>query len=95
MLKIRLQGTLKDIKWFLKIVKTLNRDGRFYMNTPSEPLQIKGTRIYKRVFLELYRDYEEFLKGASKYDYKGHGNNDYQKKNRYTGTYYGSGTKFG
>ena len=57
MLKIRLQGTMKDIKWFLKI---LNRDRRFIMNTPSEPMEIKGTTRYKRVFTEIFRDEEDF-----------------------------------
>ena len=56
MLKIRLQGTTNDIKWFLKILK---RDKRFYMNTPSNPQEIKGTKKYKRVYTEVYRDGEE------------------------------------
>ena len=57
MLKIRLQGTTWDIKWFLKL---LNRDRRFIMNTPSEMMPIKGTGRYKRVYTELFRDPEEF-----------------------------------
>ena len=40
MLKVRLQGTTKDIKWFLKI---LERDKRFMINEPSRPLDIKGS----------------------------------------------------
>ena len=43
MLKIRLQGTMNDIKWFLKILK---RDRRFITNTPSDPMEIKGTVRY-------------------------------------------------
>ena len=39
MLKIRLQGTTKDLKWFLKM---LARDKRFVANKPSEPMDIKG-----------------------------------------------------
>ena len=46
MLKIRLQGTTKDLKWFLKI---LARDKRFVANKPSEPMDIKGSNKYKRV----------------------------------------------
>ena len=53
MIKIRLQGTTKDIKWFLKI---LERDKRFMTNEPSRPLDIKGSEKYKRVFTEIYRD---------------------------------------
>ena len=53
MLKIRLQGTTNDIKWFLKLLK---RDSRFEMNTPSELQGIKGTNKYKRVYAEIYRD---------------------------------------
>ena len=52
MLKIRLQGTMNDIKWFLKILK---RDRRFITNTPSDPMEIKGTVRYKRVFTEIFR----------------------------------------
>ena len=40
MLKLRIQGEKNDIKWFLKI---LERDRRFIMNEPSEPMEIKGT----------------------------------------------------
>lgn len=38
MLKIRLQGTTKDLKWFLKM---LARDKRFVANKPSEPMDRK------------------------------------------------------
>lgn len=55
MLKIRLQGTTGDIKWFLKI---LSRDRRFQMNTPSDILQIKGSKKYKRAYAQLFRDGE-------------------------------------
>jgi len=40
MLKIRLQGTTKDIRWFMKI---LSRDKRFVVNNPSEPIKIKSS----------------------------------------------------
>jgi hypothetical protein len=51
MLKVRLQGTTKDIKWFLKI---LERDKRFMTNEPSRPLDIKGSEKYKRVFSYIF-----------------------------------------
>ena len=57
MLKIRLQGSSQDIKWFLKI---LNRDSRFITNTPSDPMPIKGTEKYKRVFTEIFRDEDDY-----------------------------------
>lgn len=57
MLKIRLQGTTYDIKWFLKI---LERNKSFTMNTPSDPQDIKGTNKYKRVYAEIYREDKEF-----------------------------------
>ena len=57
MLKIRLQGTTKDIKWFLKI---LTRDRRFMMNEPSEIMAIKGSDRFKRIYTEIFRDMEEY-----------------------------------
>ena len=50
MLKIRLQGTTKDIKWFLKM---LARDKRIIANKPSEPMAIKGSQKYKRAYTEI------------------------------------------
>ena len=50
MLKIRLQGTTKDLKWFLKM---LARDKRFVAKKPSEPMDIKGSNKYKRVYTEI------------------------------------------
>ena len=57
MLKIRLQGTTKDIKWFLKM---LARDKRFIANKPSEPMAIKGSQKYKRAYTEIFRSEDEF-----------------------------------
>lgn len=57
MLKIRLQGTTQDIKWFLKILK---KDNRFIMNNPSDIMPIKGTKRYKRVYTELFRDLKDY-----------------------------------
>lgn len=80
MLKIRLQGTTKDLKWFIKI---LSKDRRFKVNTPSEPMDIVGTKKYKRVYTEIFRDGEEIR------PYKK--DNGLEIPNRY----YGSGRIFG
>ena len=56
MLKIRLQGTTRDIKWFFKI---LARDKRLYLHNPSEPLDIKGSRRFKRAYAQIFRDKED------------------------------------
>ena len=56
MLKIRLQGTAKDIKWFLKMMQ---RDKRFVMNNPSEMMNIKGSEKYKRVYTEVFKSAED------------------------------------
>ena len=80
MLKVRLQGTTKDIKWFLKI---LERDKRFMTNEPSRPLDIKGSEKYKRVFTEIYRDESEYLENKRR--------NEIRTRTQY----YGSGTSFG
>ena len=56
MLKIRLQGTTKDLKWFLKM---LARDKRFVANKPSEPMDIKGSNRYKRVYTEIFRSEDD------------------------------------
>ena len=56
MLKIRLQGTAKDIKWFLKMMQ---RDKRFVMNNPSELMNIKGSEKYKRVYTEVFKSAED------------------------------------
>ena len=80
MLKIRLQGTTNDIKWFIKI---LTRDKRFKVNTPSDPQDIKGTKKYKRVYAEIFRDMDEYQSY----------NEDPEPK--FVSKYYGSGTVFG
>ena len=50
MLKIRLQGTPNDIKWFKKI---LERDKRIQLNDFSEMFANKGTNRYFRVYAEV------------------------------------------
>ena len=56
MLKIRLQGTVKDIKWFLKMMQ---RDKRFVMNNPSELMNIKGSEKYIRASTEVFKSAED------------------------------------
>lgn len=57
MLKIRLQGTTRDIKWFFKI---LARDKRFYLHDPSDTFDIKGSRRFKRAYAQIFRDERDF-----------------------------------
>jgi hypothetical protein len=58
MLKIRLQGTTRDIKWFLRL---LRQDTRFFMIDPSVPMDIKGNIIpanwYKTILRENGKPY--------------------------------------
>ncbi|MCF2683813.1 MAG: hypothetical protein Q4E91_03155 [Lachnospiraceae bacterium] len=53
MLKIRLQGTTNDIKWFRKI---LERDKRVNVLQISEPFTNKGTKKYFRVYAEVEKN---------------------------------------
>ena len=80
MLKIRLQGTTDDLKWFIKM---LSRDKRFVINTPSDPQDIKGSKKYKRVYTEVFRTKEEFQRY-----------ND-SSEPEIVKYYYGSGTTYG
>ncbi|MCR5228250.1 MAG: hypothetical protein K6E27_13705 [Eubacterium sp.] len=80
MLKIRLQGTTNDLKWFIKM---LSRDKRFVINTPSDPQDIKGSKKYKRVYTEVFRTKEEFQRY-----------ND-SSEPEIVKYYYGSGTTYG
>lgn len=50
MLKIRLQGTTNDIKWFKKI---LERDKRITLLEISQPFPNKGMKKYVRVYAEI------------------------------------------
>lgn len=52
MLKIRLQGTKNDIRWFLKI---LDREKKLEVANTSTFFSNKGTNKYKRVYSEIYR----------------------------------------
>ena len=53
MLKIRLQGTTRDIKWFKKI---LERDKRIKMLGISESFVKNGTNKYFRVYAEVEKE---------------------------------------
>ena len=53
MLKVRLMGTTRDIKWFRKI---LLRDKRIEVLGMSEILPINGTRKYRRMYAEVVKD---------------------------------------
>lgn len=52
MLKIRLQGTKNDIRWFVRL---LQRDKRFDVNNVSTFFDNVGTDKYKRVYAEVSR----------------------------------------
>ncbi len=52
MLKIRLQGTKNDIRWFVRL---LQRDKRFELNNVSTFFDNVGTDKYKRVYEEVSR----------------------------------------
>ena len=56
MLKIRLQGTLKDIRWFKQILEQ-HREVRVL--GVSEPFANKGTNKYFRVYAEVEKGNEQ------------------------------------
>jgi len=53
MLKLRLQGTTNDIKWFRKI---LERDKRIKVTQFSELFQNKGTNKFFRVYADVEKE---------------------------------------
>lgn len=53
MLKIRLQGTTNDIKWFKKI---LEREKKIKVLQVSESFANKGTNKYFRVYAEVEKE---------------------------------------
>lgn len=59
MLKIRLQGTTNDIKWFRKI---LERDKRIEILSISEPFSNKGTKKYFRVYADVKKHQKDSMK---------------------------------
>ena len=50
MLKVRLQGTLNDIRWFKGL---LERNEQVKVQEVSEPFTNKGTNKYFRVYAEI------------------------------------------
>lgn len=52
MIKIRLQGTKKDLRWFLK---GLNRDSRYEIDNVSEYKKCGTSDKFHRVYVNLYR----------------------------------------
>ena len=50
MLKLRAMGTTNDLKWFKKII---DRYDVFHVIRMSEPLPMKGTNKYYRMYIEL------------------------------------------
>ena len=53
MLKLRIQGTTNDIKWFQKI---LNRNKKLNIISISEPYKNVGTKKYFRVYMDVERN---------------------------------------
>lgn len=53
MLKVRLQGTTNEIKWFRKI---LERDKRINVLRISEPFANKGTKKFFRVYADIEKN---------------------------------------
>lgn len=53
MLKIRLQGTVKDIQWFKRI---LEQHQKVKVLQISEPFANKGTNRYFRVYAEIEKE---------------------------------------
>ena len=52
MIKVRMQGTKREIRWFLKL---LERDKRFSLENTSTFFNNKGTDRYKRLYTEVHR----------------------------------------
>lgn len=50
MLKVRLQGTVRDIKWFQQY---LEKHGGIAVQRVSRPFANKGTNRYFRVYMEV------------------------------------------
>ncbi len=70
MLKLRAMGTTNDLKWFKKII---DRYDVFHVIRMSEPLTMKGTNKYYRMYIELDHIPQKVLDRQKK------------QKNKYTG----------
>ncbi len=53
MLKIRMQGTLKDIRWFKRLME---RHKEIKVKDVSQPFKNKGTNQYVRVYAEIKKE---------------------------------------
>ena len=53
MLKLRIQGTKNDIRWFIRI---LQADKRYSVENTSTFFDNFGTKKYKRVYTEIFRN---------------------------------------
>ena len=53
MLKIRMQGTIKDIQWFKRL---LDQHEEIKVKTVSEPFTNKGTNQYFLVYAEVEKE---------------------------------------
>ncbi|MEE1257990.1 MAG: hypothetical protein UHN47_15985 [Lachnospiraceae bacterium] len=53
MLKLRIQGTTNDIKWF---EKHLERSKRMKIISKSEPYKNVGTKKYFRVYVDIEKE---------------------------------------
>ncbi len=61
MLKIRLQGTRNEIRWFLKI---LEKDPRFDVVNTSDMYEIKTSNRYKRLYTNIFRKQTSTVPGG-------------------------------
>lgn len=53
MLKIRMQGTVRDIRWFRRLME---QHKEIKVLRTSEPFTNKGTKKYFRVYAEIEKD---------------------------------------
>lgn len=82
MIKVRLQGTKRDIRWLLKV---LGRDKRFSLQNTSDFFCNKGTDKYRRLYTEIVRKDKSDKGTAEKRD---------SRREQIRGIYCGSGTVF-
>lgn len=56
MLKVRVQGTKNDIRWFIRL---LEREPRMVLENTSTFFRNKGTNKYKHIYTQVYRSSEK------------------------------------
>ena len=64
MVKVRLQGSRNEIRWFLKI---LEKDPRFDVEDTSDMFSIKTSNRYKRLYTNIYRKQTSTVYGGKQY----------------------------